>query len=478
MTFIAGLGVISIFGRLLGPALLAEYLLIRRVAGWLNAAQLGLGVGLPRYVARASGSKGKQESYFVAAAVCLGIFSAALLLPFNLLPTTFGQLFFGDPRLKNLVPPLSMFFLGLMAHGVVYGYYRGCLRMGLANALQCWNLGVIPLLSVGALFRTHSVGRIVSAMGALTILSSVLFAVPILHLLFRRGYGQITRHAAELLRYGVPRVLGDFSGGALFALGPIFGSHYVPMDEVASLLLGISILLTLSVSTGPLGLILLSKVTMMLAQSRREEVRSQLKYLIVAVVELSTFMTVQILVFTDVLVRACVGHAFPGHAFVIRIVLIATPFYLLISALRSVIDAASHKAYTARNGLVSLGVFLVLTGLAAIMLPRHLLLEGIASALLLALITLAWLTQKTVRQLFEVSVSWRSSIPSFVLTSVLGLVALLMHWTSGFQTGVLELVIIETAFSLVFTGALIWLDSPWVQFFWKTAFAMRIATVA
>jgi O-antigen/teichoic acid export membrane protein len=476
VTFLAGVGVITIFGRLLGAALLAEYLLIRRVAAWLSGAQLGLGVSLPRYVAYASGDlKRKPELYFVAAAACLGVFTAALLLPFNLLPTTFGRLFFGDPRLKDLIPPLSIFFLGLMAHGVVYGYYRGVLRMGVANALQCWNLAAVPLLSLGALFHTHSVGLIVSAMGALTILGSLLFAVPILRL-FHPGQLRIREHAVELLNYGLRRVPGDFSGGALFALGPIIAAQYVPMDKVSYLLLGISILTAVSVSTGPLGLILLSKVSMMLAQNRREEVRLHVKHLLATVVAFSAFVTIQVVVFSDVLVRAWMGSTFSGHALIIRIVLLATPFYLLTVAFRSVIDAGSFKAYVTRNGLISLGVFLVLAGLESVVLPGHLLLEGIAGALLLALIALAWLTQLTLRQLFQVSFPWRSSLPSVALSLLLGGIALLIHWSRGFRTDILELLIIETVFSLLFVGALIRQDPPWLQFLWRTVF-LRIAHV-
>src|SRR5882757_7397545 len=72
-TFIAGLVLVAIFGRLLGVTLLGEYLLLRRVAAWLQPlTQLGLGVALPRYIAYSmQRSPGSQMEYFLAAVACI-----------------------------------------------------------------------------------------------------------------------------------------------------------------------------------------------------------------------------------------------------------------------------------------------------------------------------------------------------------------------------------------------------------------------
>jgi len=260
-------------------------------------------------------------------------------------------------------------------------------------------------------------------------------------------------------------------------LGPVIAAHYVSIDHVAHLLLGISMLTAVSISTEPLGLILLSKVSMMLAQNRKEEVRLCVKHLLATVVAFSVFVTVQVDVFVDVLVRAWVGPSFTGHTLVIRIVLLATPFYLLTVAFRSIIDAGSFKAYGTRNGLISVIVFLLLVGIEIIVLPAHLLLGGIAAALLIALITLAWLTQATLRLLFQVSFPWRDSISLVVLSLLLGGAALLIHWNGGFRTSVPELLIIEVVLSVLFVSALIRQDPPWLQFLCRTIFVQRDVAV-
>ncbi|MGH9704069.1 MAG: hypothetical protein ACRD4K_11910, partial [Candidatus Acidiferrales bacterium] len=67
-TFAGGLVVISLFGRLLGPTLLGEYLLVRRIVAWLKSGtEMGLGIALPRSVAHAvNGMRADRETYFVA----------------------------------------------------------------------------------------------------------------------------------------------------------------------------------------------------------------------------------------------------------------------------------------------------------------------------------------------------------------------------------------------------------------------------
>src|SRR4051794_24006196 len=65
--FVSNLLLISLFARFLGATEVAEYLLLRRVVTWLQSAvQMGLHVGIPRYVAYESGiAEGKREPYFV-----------------------------------------------------------------------------------------------------------------------------------------------------------------------------------------------------------------------------------------------------------------------------------------------------------------------------------------------------------------------------------------------------------------------------
>ena len=471
VTFSAGLLVISLFGKLLGPARLGEYLLLRRVLGWLlSGVQLGLGIALARYVARAVASLEEEpDTYFLAALSCLGIVAASVGVLLSLDRRTFALWIFGNPQMVRLVLPLSMMVAGTVVHSCVFGYYRGRLLMGRANALQCVNLGCMPVVATVGLFRTGSVALIVDVMGICTFLSAMLFAIPIFHRLLRNRPAGVVRHATELLSYGAPRTIGDFGGSALFALGPVIASHYVPITQVTYLLLGISLLMAMSVSAGPLGLVLLSKVSMMLAQNRTAEIRTHLEHMLAAVIELSLFLCLQVVVFTDVLVRLWVGPHFLSRIVVIRLLSVATPFYLFYVALRSVVDAASVKAYDARNNLTSLAVFLILSGLVVKAVPPKFLLEGLAGALLFALVVLAGLTAHTVRHLYGLRVPWRNSIAPIQLALFFGGLAFLLRWSGWLGAGLPEFVGVEVILATAFLGLVIKFGSPWFWFMWNTA---------
>src|SRR5713101_7144553 len=128
---------ISLLGRLMGPEAVAEYLLVRRVAAWLlTGVMLGLGVGLPRYVAFAKSDSRDRQLYFWAALGCALGASMALLLVLNVAPRLSAEWLLGKPELQYLVLPLSILVFSYALSTVVFGHYRGCLAMTRANVLS------------------------------------------------------------------------------------------------------------------------------------------------------------------------------------------------------------------------------------------------------------------------------------------------------------------------------------------------------
>jgi O-antigen/teichoic acid export membrane protein len=469
-TFAGGLLVISLLGRLLGPALLGEYLLVRRIAAWLKSGtEMGLGIALPRTVAHAlQEPSGGREAYFAVDAACVGTAGITLGVVLYLGRTHFAEWFFGERMAMGLIVPLSLFLLGLLGHAAVYGYYRGRLAMARANAVEFIDLALIPVSATVFFWRTHSVAAVLSAIGAATLLSAACFARNILRERSRDVPWHARKRAAELLRYGLARVPGEFGSGALLSLGPIIASHFLPMAQVSSLLLGMSLLMAVSLGVTPLGLVLLSKVSMMLAQDRLAEIRVNLAFLLAAVLELSIFVCLQVVVFADTLIRTWVGDAFPGRMGVIRIVALAIPPFLFYVTLRSVIDATSVKAYNARSILIALGVFLTLAFAATKILPPDYLLEGIATALLCAFIVLAALTARTVRRLYNLRLVWRDSGFPLLVGFLLGGASFIFHWANGFRTSLAELVLLQLTVAAIFFCAARKFRSGWLPYLWST----------
>jgi len=467
--------VVSLFGRLLGAVALAEYLLFRRVAAGLQSGvNLGLSVAVPRYVGlTVNNPSGKPEAYFLAALTCLTTFATLLASLLIVARQLFAHWLFGSPQKAYLVLPLSLVLIGLAVQAAVYGYYRGILAMGRANALEVCNFALIPMATVILLYRSRSVALILSVIGCATLFCACLFAVPIFSRPLKSKPAQIVPLLVELLRYGIGRVPGDFGYAALFAIGPIIAAHFIPLASVSYLLLGLSMLMAVGYCTTPLGLVLLSRFSMMVGQGRLQEVHASLEHLMTSTLALSVFASLQLAVFADFIVRIWVGPRFLEGVFIIRLLLLAIPPYVFYVAMRSSIDAASAKPYNAGNVIVALAAYIGLAFLAVKVLPTNLALNGIALSFLGAVLSLGALTARSVRQLYNLPIPWTRCASSIFVGIPLGVAGALFRWALSFRTGPVEVVVFELAMSALFLGVLIRLDPPWLGYVWKIVLAGR-----
>lgn len=464
---------ISLLGRWLGPVALAEYLLLRRVTVWfLAGSRLGMGTALPRYVAWAASTEdGAKDctTYFVGSFgfMMLSTLVVALALVWERGPV--AAWLFGNGDRGALVIALAALLIGLVAQSTVYGYYRGLLKMVPANALQVATLSILPVAAVILLARRQSVALIVEAIGVVTVALSIAFALPVLRRTVDIRWSRLALRAHELLKYGIPRMPGDFGIAALLAIGPIMAAHYVPMARVSSLLLGISMVTAIGYAVSPVGIVLLSKVSMMLGQGARESVRSRLRHLAAAVPELSVFVCVQLLVFADVAVRTWVGPKFLGDLLIIRLLILAIPPYLFYVMLRSTIDAVHVTPYNARNVLIGLGIYVSLLAGTVVLLPTGQLLEAIAASLLLSVTALGILTGRTFCRLYELQIPWRQSAPAIGAALALGVVAWLFRLVQGPTINPLTVLALEVGLGLVYLATLKYTGSTWIRYVWDMA---------
>ena len=471
----AGLVLVSLFGRLLGPVALGEFLLLRRVAAWLLAGVLlGMGNALPRYIAICvKKPQGERNAYFLAGTSCLMGFTVCVGVALYVGRQYFATWLFGDAHLAGLILPLGLMLAGLAAQTAAFSYYRGILAMKRANAIQLFHFAIIPIGVVVLLYPAHSVALIVGVAGALTVVAAALFARPIFRELARNPLPKLRPYAAELLRYGVGRVPGDFGQAALFALGPLMATHYLPLTQVAYLLLGSNFLLVMGYTAGPLTVVLLSKFSMMLGQNRLAEVRESLEHLVRAVLDISVFVSLQLVVFADVLVRVWVGPRFLPGISIIRLLILAIPPYLFYMALRSSIDAVTVKPRNAGNVMAALVIYLALTAVTLKALPANFLLEGIAGALVVALSVLGMLTARTFRDLYNLSVPWGKCAPSLLAAALMGAASFAFRRIQPDAHESLLTFLWELLASGLFLVALGRLGSPWLGFVWEKAFPGR-----
>ncbi len=470
---VAAAAVISILGKTVGPVLLGEYLLIRRMASWFQAGiQLPSGVALPRFVAlNIDEPSSIRQTYLLAALLASCVIALFLIIVLMIWRNALSQLFFGSARLDHLVLPLCLLLLGLAMHGVVFGYYQGALAMGWASALQVCNFVLVPVFATILLRSRDSIPLIVNTIGIFMCGIAGLFALPIA---CKWEFGvtakQFKKQSSELLSYGFARIFGDMGLQAMLILPAVVAAHYFPIGSVTFLLLGGSFLAIVGAACLPLAIILLSRVSRSVAQMRTTELQLRVTHFVSALIELSAFICLQMIVFSDVILRAWVGPSFLGGNRIIQITILAVPFYFFYAGLQSVINAAAVKAYNTRNILVSLGVFFSFITLVSAIIPSDHLLEGFAASGVVGMAALAGCTLRTVRRLFQIDIKWVQVLPGLGLGVILGLLSFSLHRQFLNQLNLLVLFLYEASAVGIYFFVLWNFDSPWVLFLLNTMF--------
>ena len=361
---ISGILLLKLAASLLGPVGFGEYALSRRAVGLLYLPLvMGLGIAAPRYIAiaRAGALEKYSESAFATATLSAGLLPAlVVVLLLNLRADWGAILFFGTSELAGLVPPATLALAGIALHSMVYSIYRGRSEMGFANAMQLLNLGVIPV-AVFALAH-HSASAILTATGAGWLLVS---GVALLHVLFRerkgwRGIASLTEHLRLLLRFGLPRVPGEFALVGIFAIPALIAVRAHGVVAAGQFSAAMSVLAMASGAFAPVGLVILPRAS---AQAATGDIaglrRLCLRILGGGILLASAGVLVGELVFPS-FIRWYFGAAFVPAIPVFRAVLIgAIPFAVYI-LMRSILDALDVKAVNSRNLIITLIVLTVL----------------------------------------------------------------------------------------------------------------------
>jgi O-antigen/teichoic acid export membrane protein len=328
----------------LGRTGFSEYALARRTVSVLYPiVLLGLGIGLPRYIAHAVG-RGDQDSknrYWGATIWCVGLSALICFALMNAFPHTLAYLFFGSRDYTSLIFPLSLVVTGLALHAIVYGYFRGILAMRFANLLQFVNFCIVPL---AVFFLFHN--NVQSLLGALGILSLAVAGIAILFTPLAAATKNNRMQAKELLGYGIQRVPGDFVHMALFALPATFVAHTNGIKIAGFVAFGISMLNLVGSFFTPIGLILLPRAGTLLAAGENGELKRHVWLLAKITLVISGVIAMAIAVLADRLIRVYLGPDFAEAAGIVRLLLFAAVPYSLYLVLRNVIDAFHELGVT------------------------------------------------------------------------------------------------------------------------------------
>jgi O-antigen/teichoic acid export membrane protein len=345
----------------LGKQGFSEYAVARRAISMIYpVGLLGMATALPRYIAISAheNDAGLRGRFFGATLWCVGISVLLIVGLLNLFPLKFTYLIYGNNSYRSLAFPISTIIAGLSLHALAYGYFRGHLQMARANVLQFINFGVVPL--VVFLWISRSVGRVLEEIGLLSIAVSV---VGLLFTPWRQAASNCVAEVKVLLRYGIPRVPGDFALMALLGLTSFLIAHRVGVLEGGYVAFAISVLVMIGAAFAPAGLVLLPKASNLIARGAHEELARHNSLIFKLTLFISAFLTILLEVFAGPLLRVYLGRDFVGVAMVFRIVVLGTVPYAVYSALRCVVDAKFTRAVNTINSLIALALLVASSAL-------------------------------------------------------------------------------------------------------------------
>jgi O-antigen/teichoic acid export membrane protein len=341
----------------LGKTGFSEYALARRTVSLLFPIPvLGMAVGLPRYIGATNGRGDRDAAarYFGATLWCVAGAAFICLTLINLFSKPFSYVFFGSNAYSYLALPLSVMILGQCLHTVVCGYFRGHMMLGRANALQIVNLAIVPVGSF--LVFGQSLPKLLIAIGALsTLMSSVgLLFTPVWAIAENNW-----KETKELFRYGVQRVPGDFILVALFTLPATFAAHLKGIEEAGFVAFGISAVSIIGAVFAPVGLVLLPKATIMLAEGAREELREHLNAMVRITFVLSVAIIMTIWMWMPGLIHLYLGASFGQVVPIARLLILGALPYSIYLVLRNIVDAYHEYGITAAILFCGLLTFLI-----------------------------------------------------------------------------------------------------------------------
>jgi O-antigen/teichoic acid export membrane protein len=390
----SGILLLKLAADFLGPQGFGEYTVSRRAVNLLYLPLvMGLGIAAPRYIsiARAGAMPGYSARSFTFATLTAGLAPAlAAIFLLNLAPGAASEMLFGSTSLKHLVSPATLALAGLAMHSLVYAVLRGRGQMMLANALQLINNGLVPVTVF--LITTHSAAAVLAATGATWIVISTVALIGVIatNRVRESGTVRVKEHLRTLLRFGLPRVPGEFALIGLFAIPSLIALREQGIVQAGHFSAGMSVLTTIASGFAPIGLVVLPRASAQVATGNLAGMRQLVLKIAGGGVALAAVAVLIGEVLIPYFVRWYFGSAFESAIPVIRICLLGAVPYSLYVLLRNFLDALDVKAVNSRNLAISL-LFLISL---CLLTPR---IEWMAASLVAALTLLSALSVRATR---------------------------------------------------------------------------------
>jgi O-antigen/teichoic acid export membrane protein len=372
----------------------SEYAFARRIlTSLVPIIGMGLGLAVSRQVAL---THDKRERHLLGAMVVTIIVSSLFLGLGFLIPDTLGLIFFGVSSHGHLIPPVILMTVGSAMHLITYGYFRGTMQFHYANRVEIINVAVFPI--AGFVLGSKDAASALWWTGSLLCVFCLLIQAFILRgAILQIINGGWWLECKSLVNYGARRIPGELAWASIFSLPSTFAGHWVGLREAGLMAFGNTLLTLASTAVAPVNVVLLPQAVKMLQEGNQRELKSIVNQLLIRCVGLSLIGLLLGQLFLDWGMVIYFGTRDENAIHIARLIMLGAPACVVYVCLRSLIDAAHHRAVNSANLIIALAVIVVLTVALHVLMPG---MTSIICAFLAGLHVLALLTWRSARNIF------------------------------------------------------------------------------
>jgi len=422
----------GLIARIHGLDVLGEFLLIKRtLSASVGILLVGMNIALPNYLSRNFEKSYGDNAFilFLIITVPMTILLIAGILLFNI-----------KGFYSNHFWIYVLFSLGLSAQFITYALYRGYMNMVGANVFQLLGTAIIPIV-VFTSVATLNDGLFWIGCSVTTIMAfAFLFRNKGIHLT------AITiHHSKKIIIYGIERVPSFVAQFILLAGIPIYLAQKVNFESVAYFNSSLSLVRLALLIVNPIGMVLLPRISNKIATGSVDEVNNMLNILFKAGLFLSVIGTIYCYINAPLILKFWLGTVSVSGVNILRLTILALPFYTFAGLSRSPIDAVSERGY---NSLIySLAAIVMI---AIIFIGKIFDCDFLETALTSFLIShiIAGLASAYFIQRLYISKLWNFEIMRDIVGGVL-IVYLINHLLSFAEISGLSQLIIGAAIYLV-----------------------------
>ena len=351
VTFLNGLIVIGgvfilngLIARIHGLELLGEFLLIKRtLSAVVGILLIGMNVGLPNYLSRNFQRSFGDISFilFIIVTIPLTVILIISILWFDITG------FYSEHFWIYII-----FSLGISAQFITYALYRGYMNMIGANIFQLLGTAIIPIIVFTFVIDLYE--------GFSWIGSCVLIVMIFAFIIRNKGINihEINfEQSKKIIIYGLERIPSFVAQFILLAGIPLFLAQTVNFESVAYFNSSLSLVRLSLIIVNPIGMVLLPRISNKIASGAMDDVANFLNIFLKAGIVFSVIGTTYFYINAPLILTFWLGEVSETGITILRLTILALPFYTFSGLTRSPIDAVSEKGY---NSLIY--------GLAAVVL--------------------------------------------------------------------------------------------------------------